>query len=87
MFQGDINIVQYEALQGLLLFELSRDNNKEYERMKYTILAGNIQLYKALFEEQENKEYEIKEIIPRSPEELEDFLKFIESPRMVTESV
>ena len=50
--------------------------------MKYTILAGNTTLYKALYEEKDIEDdfsdEQVEWISPSSPEELEDFVKMIQ---------
>jgi hypothetical protein len=46
----------------------------EAERMKYTILAGNIELYKEIFSDEEDEE-NIEWITPKSAEDIEAILQ------------
>lgn len=84
LFEGDINIVQHNALQGLILHELSKDNSREEERMKYTILSGNIDLYKKLFDNKE-EDSDIPIITPTTREEMDELVKFLDSPKIAGE--
>lgn len=77
LLKGHLNAVQEEALQWLMVDEAETTYNAERERMKYTILAGNVNLWKYLFEDEENREdYEVDDeevewITPSSHEDIE----------------
>ena len=60
----------------------------ERERMKYTLLAGNPQLYDQLYsdEEAEVDESEIEWIVPESVEEVEDILGLLQQTQKQSES-
>ena len=47
----------------------------ELERMKYTVLAGNIELYKNLFPDKDEEEEEIQWVRPESAEDIEAILR------------
>jgi hypothetical protein len=46
----------------------------ETQRMKYTVLAGNIELYKEIFSDEEDEE-DIEWITPKSAEDIEAILR------------
>jgi hypothetical protein len=70
-------MLQEEALRWLLVDETEQEYELEKERMKYTILAGNIHLWKELYKEEDDSD--IQWITPRSAEEIEDVLKIVSS--------
>ena len=82
LFKGDLNTIQHIALHNTLLKEKEDVMSLEEEKMKYTILAGNTTLYKALYEEKDIEDdfsdEQVEWISPSSPEELEDFVKMIQ---------
>lgn len=55
--------------------------------MKYTLLAGNPQLYTQLYQEEEPEvdESEVEWIVPESVEELEDIMQMLNQPRTRSE--
>jgi hypothetical protein len=72
--KGDLNILQDLALQHLMADENDEAMDTEAERMKYTILAGNIELYKEIFSDEEDEE-NIEWITPKSAEDIEAILQ------------
>lgn len=73
--------------------EIEREADQEHERMKYTVLAGNIQLWKELFgnevDEGEVPDEEVEWITPSSVEEMEqikNILSGIHSDESITSS-
>jgi hypothetical protein len=82
LFKGDLNTIQHIALHNTLLKEKEDAMEFEKERMKYTILAGNSTLYKALYEdkdiEDDFSEEQVEWISPSSPEEADNFVKMIQ---------
>jgi hypothetical protein len=78
LLKGHLNILQDEALQWLMIDEVIYNTERERERMKYTILAGNIQLYQELYPDQDKEdEEEIDWITPQSAEEIEQIEKIL----------
>lgn len=73
LFEGDISPLQEEALQWLMLNESEESVQAERERMKYTILAGNVHLWKELYGEDDEQEDdgEVEWITPSSLEDME----------------
>jgi hypothetical protein len=69
--KGHLNTLQDEALQSLMIDEAKEEASIEENRMKYTILAGNVQLYQQLYPAEEQDDGEIEWIIPQSSEEIE----------------
>lgn len=75
---GDLNPLQEEALQWLIVDELAQESELERERMKYTILAGNTQLWMHLYgNEAEEEDGEIEWIVPESAEEVEQLERIL----------
>ena len=78
---GDLNIIQYLALNFALGKERTDLVEIERERMKYTILAGNVPLYQSLYEDKNVEESfdnkDVEWITPTSIEEAEELMKMI----------
>lgn len=80
---GDLNIIQYLALNFVIGKERADMVTFEKERMKYTILAGNVPLYQSLYEDKSiedefSKETgEVEWISPNSLEEAEKLLEMM----------
>lgn len=72
--KGDLNILQDLALQHLMADENEEVVDMETQRMKYTVLAGNIELYKEIFSDEEDEE-DIEWITPKSAEDIEAILR------------
>lgn len=77
LLSGQINLLQEEALAWLLIDDAELDARKERERMKYTILAANPHMYKALYEDEDEdgdipRDQDIEWITPKSVEELQE---------------
>ena len=86
LFQGDVNICQYETLQYLYFQDIKDKYDLEKERMKYTIISGNIELYKALFDEkQEELNPDVQWLTPRNAEEAEQLIAMLDIPRIGSE--
>lgn len=84
LLKGKLNLLQEEALQWLMIRENEERISIERERMKYTILAGNPQLWKVLYEDEEDERFgEIEWTTPQSYEEVEELERIInETHRM-----
>lgn len=81
LLKGSLNVLQEEALQWLIIDNAELDAQREHERMKYTILAGNVQLWQYLFKDEEAlEEYEVpdEEVEWFTPSSAED-IQAIES--------
>lgn len=76
---GALSPLQEEALQWLIINEMEENVSIERERMKYTILAGNLHLWRELYgEEEEVDEGEIEWVTPQSAEEIEGILQVLQ---------
>jgi hypothetical protein len=74
--KGELNTLQEEALRWKLVEESEESYELEKERMKYTILAGNIHLWQELYKEDDDADVEW--ITPRSAEDLELVMKILD---------
>lgn len=92
LLQGSLNMVQEEALQWIMVDEIRQAVELERERMKYTILGGNIDLYRALWPDEEENESEvppdeaIEWITPQTGEEIEKIIQLLEAGDRASES-
>ena len=74
ILKGSLNSLQDEALQSLIIDEIETESDLERERMKYTILAGNLHLWRELYgdEEEDSDEPRNEEVDWFTPESAED---------------
>lgn len=74
-----MNLLQEEALWWIMGKDVEDQISLERERMKYTILAGNIQLWQQLYadEKDEIPDDEIEWIKPESAEDIEAMLSVL----------
>jgi hypothetical protein len=74
-FEGDLNILQHEALQWLVIEEADNESNKFDALARFIVLSGmNPQMYKEIWPENQDEE-KIEWITPSSIEEAEDLEK------------
>jgi hypothetical protein len=74
-------MLQELALVWLLDNELMQGAEMEHERMKYTLLASNPQLYDQLYKEEDPEEIDDSEVewmVPESAEEIDDIIATLE---------
>jgi hypothetical protein len=73
LFKGSLNLLQEEALAWVLIDDAEIAVTVERERMKYTMLAANPQLYKILYNEDEDDDVPRDEDVDWfTPESFED---------------
>jgi hypothetical protein len=86
--KGDLNILQERALVWLMQEEFELQAEIERERLKYTLLAGNPELYSRLYEEDDSEELddsEVEWLVPESAEEVHEIIDFLQSTQVERE--
>lgn len=90
LLQGKLNAVQEEALQWLLVDEIEQQIALEKERMKYTVLAGNVALWQQLYGNDQDDEVpndeDIEWVRPESAEDVEAMLSVLEATQVGSET-
>jgi hypothetical protein len=89
LLTGDLNGLQERALIWLLNEDFEIQNELEKERMKYTLLSGNPDLYDRLYTEPDEGEIDDSEVewmVPESAEEVQDILNFLNQTQTERES-
>lgn len=89
LLKGDLNILQERALVWLLNEDFEIQAELEKERMKYTLLSGNPDLYDRLYTEPDEEEIDDSEVewmVPESAEEVQDILNFLNQTQTERES-
>jgi len=81
-FEGDINSVQFHALQWLMADDLDVENLKEENRAKLNTLITNPQMYEKLFGDEADDSDEIKWVTPRSAEDIEQIMSELSQYRV-----
>jgi hypothetical protein len=86
--EGDVSILQERALVWLLNEDFAIQTEIEKERMKYTLLAGNPELYDQLYSEDEDEldDSDVEWLVPESVEDVEDIMKFLSQTQTQRES-
>lgn len=87
--RGDLNALQDRALAWLLGEDFNIQNELERERMKYTLLAGNPQLYDQLYQQDDDEapaDSDVEWMVPESVDEVEDVLNFLQQTQTQRES-
>ena len=91
ILRGDLNILQERALIWLLGEDFNIQTEVERERMKYTLLAGNPELYTQLYETEDPDpnlpdDEDVEWMVPESVEEVEDILTFLQQTQVQKET-
>ena len=84
---GKLNLLQEQALLWLINEDFNLKAELEKERMKYTLLASNPQLFEQLYkDEEEIDDSDVEWMVPESAEEVEDILDFLRQTQKQGES-
>lgn len=89
ILRGDLNSLQDRALMWLLGEDFNISTELEKERMKYTLLAGNPQLYDQLYQERDEEvpdDSDVEWLVPESVDEVEDILNFLQQTQTQREA-
>ena len=88
LLKGDLNILQERAIAWLMQEDFEIQTETEKERMKYTLLAGNPELYERLYKEPEDEidDSEVEWLVPESAEEVQDIINFLQQTQTERES-
>ena len=89
ILRGDLNALQERALAWLLNEDFEISTNIEKERMKYTLLAANPEMYERLYKEEDEDEIddsEVEWLVPESAEEVQDIIHFLQETQTQRES-
>ena len=86
--RGDLNTLQERALIWLLGEDFNIASEIEKERMKYTLLAGQPELYHQLYEGDEDQidDSDVEWMVPETVEDVEDILSFLSQTQTQRES-
>lgn len=88
LLKGDLNVLQDRALVWLLGEDFIIASEIEKERMKYTLLASNPELYHQLYESDEDEidDSDVEWLVPETVEDVEDILGFLSQTQTQRES-
>lgn len=89
ILRGDLNGLQERALLWLISEDFTISTELEKERMKYTLLAGNPQLYEQLYQQDDDgapDDADVEWMVPESVDEVEDVLNFLQQTQTQRES-
>lgn len=88
ILKGDLNSLQERSLLWLLGEDFNLEAELERERMKYTLLAGNQDLYHQLYEQDEDQidDSDVEWLVPESVDEVEEILDFLQQTQSQREA-
>lgn len=88
LLKGDLHALQDRALLWLLGEDFNLEAELERERMKYTLLAGNQDLYHQLYEQDEDQidDSDVEWMVPESVDEVEEILDFLQQTQKQREA-
>lgn len=89
LLKGDLNSLQERAMVWLLNEDFHISTELERERMKYTLLAGNPELYERLYQEPDEDEIDDSDVewmVPESVEDIQEIMSVLEQTQIERES-